>query len=425
MSRAYLDYAATAPLRPEARRAMMPFLGESFGNPSSAHRLGETAHEAVERARESVSRLIGAEPEQVIFTSGGTEAINLALQGVALSLDGRGNLVVTSIEHPATLETARFLEGRGWRVTLLPVDSHGLVDPDLVRRAITPGTALVSVIHGNNEVGTIQPVAEIGRITRERGVLLHVDAVQSVGKIPVRVDELGADLLSLSAHKLGGPKGVGALYRRPGVPLAPLLHGGGQEWGLRSGTENVAGIVGFGAAAEAVIRETPDTWSRLAELGQRLRDGVVYGVEGVHPSGHPMRRLPGFAHFCFEGLDGHWLVKELSKAGISAATGSACSSGKAEPSHVLVAMGVPPELARGALRLTLGWATTAEEVRYALAIVPRAVERLRGRAASGDDLAEEYARECRDARNEAVRGFFGSAVSWLLRREKDRTHEAV
>lgn len=407
MPKAYLDYAATAPIRPEVRRAMQPFLGDEWGNPSSVHALGETAHDAVETARRAVAALLGAGPGEVVFTSGGTESINMALQGVALARGDAGHLITSSIEHAATLETARFLESRGWSVSYLSVDSYGLIDPDDVRRSVTPGTVLVSVMHANSEVGTLQPVAEIGRIAREHGVLFHVDAVQSVGKLPVAVEELGADLLSLSGHKLGGPKGIGALYVRAGTPLAPLIRGGGQQWGLRSGTENVPGIVGLGAAAEVAAREMAAEGRRVAELRDRLADGVLYSAEAVRLNGHPVRRLPGFAHLCFEGLDGHWLVKELSREGIYAATGSACSSGKTEPSHVLSAMGVPAELVRGALRLTLGWATTAEEVRYAITVIPQAVERLRARAASGVDLAEEYALGCHTARDRAVAGFLG------------------
>jgi cysteine desulfurase len=417
MTRTYLDYAATAPLRPEARRAMAPLLGDAFGNPSSGHRLGLAAHDALQGARESVAKLIGAAPDEITFTSGGTEAINLALKGVALARQSEGHLVTTSIEHPATLETARFIGSCwGWPVTYLSVDPDGLLDPDSVRRAITPQTVLVSFMHANNEVGTIQPIREIGAIARERGALLHVDAVQSAGKIPVNVDELGADLLSLSAHKLGGPKGVGALYCRPGTPIAPLIHGGGQELGLRSGTENLPGVAGFGAAAEAAARELPATGARLAELGARLIDGILYSVEGVRITGHPTRRLPGFASFCFEALDGRWLVKELSRAGVFAATGSACSSDHMEPSHVLTAMGVRPEMARGALRLSMGWGTAVEEIQYAITTTPRAVERVRARTASGDDLEAEYAQDCRSARDRAVRGFVAGALARVMRR---------
>ena len=408
----YLDYAATTPLRPEARKAMQPFWGEAWGNPSSAHALGAEAQVAIESARGAVSTLIGAHPEEIVFTSGGTESINLAIQGVALARGDAGELITSSIEHPATLEVARFLQSCGWRAIYLPVDSQGIVDPDDVRKAITSETVLVSVMHANNEVGTIQPVAEIGRIARERGVLFHVDAVQTAGKLQISVDQLGLDLLSISGHKIGGPKGVGALYVRRGTAIAPLIRGGGQQWGLRSGTENVPGIVGLGAAAGAAGKGIDVERSRLSELCDRLVDGLLYSIDGVRLNGHTSMRLPGFAHFCFEGLDGHWLVKELSREGIYAATGSACSSGRSEPSHVLVAMGVPENLARGALRLTLGWATTADEIRHAITMIPQVVERLRARASSGVDLSEEYARDCDSARNRAVAGFF----SRLLRR---------
>jgi cysteine desulfurase len=299
----------------------------------------------------------------------------------------------------------------GWEVTFLPVDSHGLIDPNEVRRAITSKTVLASVMHANNEVGTIEPIDEIAAITRERGVLLHVDAVQSVGKVPLSIRDI--DLLSLSAHKLGGPKGIGALYVRPGVSLVPLIHGGGQESGLRSGTENIAGIVGLGAAAHAVAEEGATERHRLTQLRDRLADGILYTTRGVRLNGSPTNRLPGFVHLTIEGLDGHWLVKELSRAGIYAATGSACSSAQTEPSHVLTAMGVASETAKGAIRLTLGWATTADEVRLAIQTVPQAVDRLRGRVASGDDLAEEYARDCRTARKQVIAGLLRSALSRL------------
>ncbi len=414
MPKVYLDYAATAPLRPEVRRAMRPFFGDSWGNPSSVHALGAEAHEAVESARGEVSALIGAGAGEIIFTSGGTESINLALQGVALARGEAGHLITSRIEHPASLETARFMESRGWQVTYLPVDVYGQVDPEDVRRFINSRTALVSVMHANNEVGTIQPVGEIGSITRERGVLFHVDAVQSTGKIPLQVDALGVDLLSISGHKLGGPKGIGALYVRTGTPLAPLIRGGGQQWGLRSGTENVPGIVGLGAAVEAAAREMGVESRRIAELRDRLVDGVLYSAEGAKLNGHPTQRLPNFAHLSFQGLDGHWLVKELSFEGIYAATGSACSSGKTEPSHVLAAMRVPVELAKGALRLTMGRETTADEIRYAITLIPGIVERLRKKVSSGNDLADAYARDCHTARSRAMAGFFNK----LLRRSK-------
>lgn len=419
MPTAYLDYAATAPLRPEVRRAMQPYLGDSFGNPSSAHSLGAQAHEAVQKARLAVAELLGAKPEEIIFTSGGTESINLALQGTALRYQGDGHLIISSIEHAATLETARFLEKCGWQITRLPVDAHGWLDPDNVRRAVTPKTVLVSVMHANNEVGTVEPIEEIARTTRELGVLLHVDAVQTAGKLPLRVQDLGIDLLSISGHKLGGPKGTGALYVRSGIPLVPLIHGGGQEWGLRSGTENVAGIAGLGEAARVASRELESEGRRLISLRDKLADGIQYSVELAHLTGHPTDRLPGFAHFVIEGLDGHWLIKELSLNGIQAATGSACASGETEPSHVLRAMGIRPESAKGALRLTLGWATSKDEIGFAITMIPQAVELLRRRAAMGADLAAEYARDCHTDRNRVVAGLLGTAFS-RLRRRTDR-----
>lgn len=401
MPTAYLDYAATAPPRPQARKAMQRYLSNSFGNPSSMHSLGLEARASLDQARAEVARLIGASPHEIVFTSGGTEAINLAIQGVANASKQPGHLITPSIEHPATLETVRFLEGKGWRATFLPVDGTGLVNPDDVRAAIAPDTRLISVMHANNEVGTVQFAGEIGRIAREHGLPFHVDAVQSAGKISVSADDLRADLLSLSAHKLGGPKGAGALYVRAGTSLAPLIHGGGQELGLRSGTENVAAIAGFGAAAAVARSEMGQEAPRETQLRDRLADGIMYSVRS-HLNGHQTHRLPGFVHVSFEGLDGHWLVKELARAGISASTGSACHSGKSEPSHVLVAMGLRPDLAAGSVRFTLGWATTVEEVRYAILTVPQAAERVRSAAQSGTDLAQEFAKDCRSARDEAV-----------------------
>jgi cysteine desulfurase len=369
----------------------------------------------MEAARAEVAAVLGAPPSSIVFTSGGTESINLALLGVAQSARAPGHLITSSIEHHATLETAAGLARAGWQVTVLPVDAHGMIDPGDVRRAILPATRLVSVMHANNEVGTIQPIEEIAAITRERGVPLHVDAVQSLGTTPLAVQEAGIDLLSLSAHKLGGPKGSGALYVSSGLSLAPVIHGGGQERGLRAGTENVAGIVGLGAAARAAGAERTIECGRLAQLRDRLADGILYTTEGVRLHGHPVRRLPGIVHLTIDALDGHWLVKELSQAGIYAATGSACASGRSEPSHVLTAMGVSREAARGALRLSLGWATVSDDVRLAIQIVPQAIARLRDRAASGDDLAEEYARDCRGARRRVTAGLLASAVSRLRR----------
>ena len=378
MRRIYLDYAATTPTHPEVVQAMLPYFTENFGNPSSVHSLGQEASLAVEEARKKVAHLIGARPQEIFFTSGGTEANNLAIKGVALANRNRGNHIITTpIEHHSVLETCKFLEESGFEITYLPVDGQGLVDPGNVRKALTPKTILISIMLANNEVGTIEPLAEIGKIAREAEVYFHTDAVQAVGHIPVDVEELGVDLLSASAHKLYGPKGIGALYIRKGTRLVPLAHGGEQESGHRAGTENVPGIVGFGKAAEIAEGEMEEEAKRLASLRDRLITGVLSSVERAWLNGHPIQRLPNNANLSFEFIEGESLMLSLDLEGICVSTGSACSSTSLAPSHVLLAMGLPPEKALSSLRITLGRWTTEEDIEQVLEALPRAVARLR------------------------------------------------
>lgn len=385
MRRVYADHAATTPLHPAAREAMLPFLEHNFGNPSSIHRAGQEAARAVAEARASVAALIGADEREIIFTSGGTEADNLAIFGAAYSSlrrNGADEIITSSVEHHAVLTACEELGRRGFRVTLLPVDAHGVVDPDAAADAISHRTILVSVMHANNEVGTLQPIEKIGAVCRERGVLFHTDAVQTVGHLPVDVSDMPVDLLSMSAHKLYGPKGVGALYVRKGVKLAPLLYGGGHEKGLRSGTENVPGIVGFGAAAQAAKQEMGSEAIRLVSLRDRLLEELPQRLPAAVVSGHPSQRLPGLASFCIEGVEGESLLLALDEEGIAASSGSACTTGSLEPSHVLLAMGVEPDLARGHLRLSLGRGNTDQDIAYLLEVVPRVAENLRRMALS-------------------------------------------
>jgi cysteine desulfurase len=378
MKRIYLDYAATTPTHPEVVKAMLPYFTESFGNPSSIYSYGQEAKEAVETARAQVARLINARTEEIVFTSGGTEADNFALKGVALANDAKCNHIITStIEHHAVLESAKYLEQRGFQVTYLPVDKYGLVDPSDVKKAITNKTILVSVMHANNEVGTIEPIAEIGRITRETGVYFHTDAVQTVGHIPVNVNELGVDLLSMSAHKLYGPKGVGALYIRKGTKIVSLLHGGEQERRRRASTENVPGIVGLGKAAELARPEIDEEARRLTLLRDKLTKNLLERIEHTQLNGHPTRRLPNNINISVEYVEGESMCLNLDLEGICASTGSACSSSSAEPSHVLLAIGLPPQQAHGSLRFTLGKWTTEEDIERVLEVLPGIISKLR------------------------------------------------
>lgn len=377
MDRVYLDHAATTPPRPEVVGAMLPYLQERWGNPSSLHAAGVEALEAVERARRDVATLLGAESEEIVFTGSGTEADNHALIGAALARRDRGNHIITSmIEHHAVLHTAQFLSRLGIEVTYLPVDGAGLVDPDAVAAAITDRTILVSIMHANNEVGTVQPIAEIGARCRERAVWFHTDAVQTAGHLPLDVHRCHVDLLSLSAHKLYGPKGVGALFMRKGVRLPPLLHGGGQEMKRRASTENVPGIVGLGEAARLARAEMETQRAHCTALRDRVITEVQEVVPGALLTGHPTDRLPNNASFCFEGIEGESLLLNLDLAGFAVSTGSACTSGSSDPSHVLVAMGVPRQLAQGSLRVSVGRDNRPEEIDRFVDALAEAVARL-------------------------------------------------
>lgn len=374
----YLDHAATTPLHPEARRAMEPFLGLTYGNPSSLHAAGQEARRAVDAARDRIAAALGARAEEVLFTSGGTEADNLALAGVFLARRSqRPHLVTVATEHHAVLDTCRFLESLGAEVTLLPVDGCGCVDPDDVCRALTPRTALVSVMHANNEIGTLAPLPEIAAVTRAAGVLLHTDAVQSTGSLPVQMEALGVDLLSLSAHKFCGPKGVGALITRRGVRLEPLLHGGGQERGRRAGTENVAGIAGMARALELALADREPEAVRQTALRDRLIAGLLAAVPGAVLNGHPTQRLPNNVNLAFPGVAAEMLLLSLDLAGICASAGSACTAGALEPSHVVTALGRSAEVVRGSIRLSLGRTTTVEEIDTVIERMEEIIHRVR------------------------------------------------
>jgi cysteine desulfurase len=378
MRRIYLDHAATTPTHPEVVKAMLPYFTDAFGNPSSIYSYGQEAKGAVEEARINVAELIDARSEEIIFTSGGTEADNYALEGVAYANEHKGNHVITtSIEHHAVMEVCKFLEKRGFRITCLPVDKYGLVDPDDVKRAITDKTILISVMHASNEVGTIEPVEKIGEIAREAGAYFHTDAVQTVGHIPVNVDKLKVDLLSISAHKLYGPKGVGALYVRKGTRLVSLMHGGEQEKRRRAGTENVPAIVGLGKAVELVGQEMGKEAERLAYLRDKLIKGLVEKIDHIRLNGHPTRRLPNNVNLSVDFVEGESMLLNLDLEGICASTGSACSSAILEPSHVLLALGLPPEQAHGSLRFTLGRENTEADVERVLEVLPGIVAKLR------------------------------------------------
>ena len=375
-SRIYFDHSATTPLDPRVRAAMEPYLDGRYGNPSSLHHEGREARNAVEKARAQVAALLGAEPSEIILTGSGTEADNLALLGVTRAAEDPTHLITSTIEHAAVLETCHFLERTGTQVTYLPVNGDGLVDPENLRSALRGETRLVSIMAANNVVGTLQPIAELSQIARGHGALFHTDAVQAAGKIPLNVKELGVDLLSLSAHKLHGPKGIGALYVRRGVSLDPIVFGGGQERGLRSATENVAGIVGLGAAAALAREEMAKEAARLAAWRLRILEGLGESVSNAYLIGHPVKRLPGHLCLGFAGQEGEMLrlVLALDEAGVAVSSGSACSSGhKGATEKILEAMGFDEQRARGLLRVTLGRFNTEEEVERFLQILPQAV----------------------------------------------------
>ena len=378
MRRIYLDHAATTPTHPEVVEAMLPYFIDAFGNPSSIYSYGQEAKGAIEEARAKVADLIGARSDEIVLTSGGTEADNFAIKGVAYANEGKGNHIITSaIEHHAVIETCKFLEKRGFLVTYLPVDEYGLVDPDDVKKAITDKTILISVMHANNEVGTIQPIAEIGKIAKETGIYFHTDAVQTAGHIPVNVNELGVDLLAMSAHKLYGPKGVGALYIRKGTRLVAFMHGGEQERRRRASTENVPGIVGFGRAAELAKQEMTEEAERLTHLRDKLIKGILEQIKHTRLNGHPLKRLPNNVNISVDFVEGESMLLNLDLEGICASTGSACSSASLEPSHVLLALGLSPEQAHGSLRFSLGKENTEEDMGRVLKVLPGIVAKLR------------------------------------------------
>jgi len=385
LERIYLDHNATTPVRPEVVEAMLPWFRQAYGNASSLHAFGREARVAIEAAREEVAALINAEPDELCFTSGATEADNLALKGLVdqwmsegRHAHARPHLVVTAVEHEAILRAAEYLrEHRGCEVTMLPVDQHGIVSPEAVADALTDRTAAVSVIHANNETGTIIPIKEIASVCRERGVAFHTDAVQSVGKIPVDVKDLGADMLSLSSHKLYGPKGVGALYLRRGVRFVPQQHGGAHERSRRAGTENVAGIVGLGAACRSAREELLEQMCRLRELRDDLERRIIGAVPDVAVNGHPTERLPGTLNVSFAGADGESIVLSLDLEGIAVSFGSACASGASGPSHVLLAMGLGEEMARAAVRFSFGRENTRAHVDRVMEVLPGIIRRIR------------------------------------------------
>lgn len=374
----YLDYNATTPVLPQVRDALLPFLDTHFGNPSSDHPYGRAAAEAVQRARQLVADLLGCAADEIVFTSGGSESDNWALVGrVWAAGSDRAHIITTVVEHPAVLNTCRFLERRGVAVTYLPVDGTGQVDPDDVRRALRPETVVVSVMHANNEVGTLQPIAEIAAICRQAGVPLHTDAAQSVGKVPARVDDLGVDMLTIAGHKLYAPKGIGALYVRRGTALEPLIHGAGHEGGRRAGTENVPWMVALGAAAALAHATLETEAARQQTLRDRLQQLLEEKAGGVTLNGHPTDRLPNTLNVRFAGIDGNALLAAVPE--VAASTGSACHAGETEPSAVLLAMGIPPAEAVGAVRLSLGRLTTEDEIERAAEALAAGVARLRAR----------------------------------------------
>jgi cysteine desulfurase len=371
----YLDNAATTPVDREVIEEMLPYFTQKYGNASSLHSFGREARDAIERSRERVAELIGAKSEEIIFTAGGTESDNIAIKGIAFR-KGKGHIITSQIEHPAVMATCQHLERKGFDVTYLPVDRYGMVNPEDVENAIRDDTILLTIMHANNEIGTIEPIEQIARIAKERGIPFHTDAVQSVGKIPVDVSKLDVDMLSISSHKIYGPKGVGALFIKEGLSLEPVMHGGGHEKGLRPSTENVPGIVGLGKACELAESRMEEDMKNMIRLRNKLIEGVLE-IEESYLNGHPEKRLPNNAHFRFTAVEGESLLLSLDDKGIAGSTGSACSSKKLKPSHVLLAIGLNEVQAHGSLRLTLGRENTEEEIDYVIETLPEIVEKLR------------------------------------------------
>lgn len=381
METIYLDHSATTPTDTEVLGAMMRYFANHYGNPSSIHGFGQEAKRAVDEARGQVAALIGADPEEIVFTGGGTEADNIALMGTVFAeTSGRNHIITSAIEHHAVLNTCKHLETRGYTVTYLPVDSEGVVNPEDVQRAITEKTFLISIMHANNEVGTLEPLPEIAFTAREKGILIHTDAVQSVGKIPVNVNDLGADLLSLAGHKLYGPKGTGALYVRRNTPIQPILFGGHQEGGRRTGTENVPGIVGLGKACEIAARDLPWQMDRLHDLRNRLEMQIMEKIADVCVNGHPFRRLSHILSVSFRSITGDAIVRELDKQGIAASAGAACTAETIRLSHVLEAMQIPKDIAMGTVRFSLGKDNTEAQIDHAAHVLPEIINKLRAMA---------------------------------------------
>jgi cysteine desulfurase len=372
----YLDHNASTPVHPEVVEAMLPYFSERFGNPSSVHGFGREAREGLETAREQVAHFLRVGKEEIVFTSGGTESDNMAVKGVAMAR-GRGHIITSRIEHHAVLRAVETLETQGFAATYLDVDGYGMVDPDALRRAIRPDTILISLMHANSEIGTIQPARQLGAIARERGIPFHMDAVQTFGKVPIDLDAFNIDMLSFSGHKIYGPKGVAGLYIRKGTKMVSLQHGGDHERRRRAGTENVAGLVGFGKAVEIRGRDMVEEGQRLTGLRDRLWEGLKARVPEVRLNGHPTERVPGTCNVCFRHVESESIVLGLDLKGIGVSAGSACTSGNVEPSYVLVAMGVPVEWAMGAVRHSLGRSTTAQDIDYVLDSTEPLVAKLR------------------------------------------------
>lgn len=378
MKKIYLDNNATTPIHPEVKEFILPFLGEKFGNPSSIHWAGRDVRKAIEDARENVAKLINADPKEIIFTGSGTEANNTAIKGIAFqNWDKKGHIITSSVEHSSVLNTCRYLEKKGFEVTYLPVDEYGMIDPEDLKKAIRRETILISIMMANNETGNIYPIVELVKIAKERNILFHCDAVQSPGKIEVDVKKLGVDMLTISAHKIYAPKGVGALYIRKGLRIDPLITGGHQEKNRRGGTENVIGIVGFGKACEIALKEINEVPQKVKKLRDKLEKGIVERIPDVKVNGHPEKRIPTTLNVSFLYVEGESILLHLDMEGIAASSGSACTSGTLDPSHVLLAMGIPHEIAHGSVRFSLGRETTEEDIDKVLEVLPPIIERLR------------------------------------------------
>ena len=375
----YLDHSATTPIDPEVFKAMIPYYTSEYGNPSSLHTKGRAAKKAMEKAREQVAVLLNADSREIFFTSGGTEADNQAVISYMRSNAHKGRHMITSaIEHHAVLDTCKYLQKNGFELTVLPVNSFGLVEPEVLKKELRPDTILVSIMHANNEIGTVQPISILAEITHQAGAAFHTDAVQTFGKLPINVKDMGIDMLSASSHKIYGPKGIGCLFIKKGTKIESLLHGGGQENKMRSGTENIPGIVGFGQAAELAESRMLETSDYLNRLGKRLRDGILEEIPNTIPTGDLKNRIPGSVSICFEFVEGESILLMLDSYGVMASSGSACTSRSLEPSHVLLALGLPHEIAHGSLRLTLGKDNTAQDVDFVLEVLPKVIGNLRG-----------------------------------------------